>query len=65
MLLDILKGLLREEIEAICKNEFVFVWRFQLYMLFLVPISMDNQELVDLKLLFLSTILLLSVKNHN
>lgn len=46
MLLAIVKGLLREKIEAICKMRFVFVdFDFPIsILLFLVPISMDNQE---------------------
>lgn len=65
MSLAIVKGLLREETEAICKMRYVLVSRFQLSMLFLVPIAMDYRDLDDLKLSFLSTIWLLSVRNHN
>lgn len=65
MSLAIVKGLLREETEAICKMRYALVSRFQLSMLFLVPIAMDYRDLDDLKLSFLSTIWLLSVRNHN
>lgn len=53
MLLAIVKGFLRKEIEAICKMRFVFVCGFQLSMLFLVPIFMDNQELDESKTIVL------------
>lgn len=53
MLLAVAKGLLREDIEAICKMRFVFVCGFQLSMLFLVPTSMDNQELDESQTVFL------------
>lgn len=65
MLSATVKGLLRDETGAICKMRFVLVSGFQLSMLFLVPIAMDNRDLDDLKLSFLSTIWLLSVRNHN
>lgn len=52
MLLATVKSLLREETEAICKMRFVLVSGFQLSMLFVVPIAMDNRDLDDLKLSF-------------
>lgn len=42
MLLATVKGLLREETGAICKMRCVLVSGFQLSVLFLVPIAMDN-----------------------
>lgn len=47
MLLVIVKGVLREKTEAICKMMFMVVCVFQLSMLFLVSISMNNQELYE------------------
>lgn len=65
MLLATVKGLLREETGTTCKMRFVLISGFQSSMLFLVPIALDNRDLDSLKLSFLSTIWLLSVRNHN
>lgn len=64
LLLAIVKGLLREKIEAICKMRFMFVCGFPLSMLFLVPISRDNQELDESKTIVLEQDLV-AVRNHN
>lgn len=63
LLLSIVKRLLREKIEAICKNE-VHICGFRLSMPFLVPVSRDNQELDESKTIVLEQDLV-AARNHN